>query len=389
MSERRGPVSSAPRPGVLTVRRVESRRDLTRFIGVPWSVCDRTLHAQWIPPLRIQVRGLLDGSNPIWKRMTRELLLAERDGHPVGRIAAIQNPAHNEFHADRVGFFGFFECREDPETAEALVDAAREWSASRGLERIRGPVSPSTNHECGLLVKGFGRHPLFLTPWNPPYYAGLLEGTGLHGVKELLAYPIPMGSGFELPASFFEQAERARRTSGLTFRDVNLSDVDGELERIWEIYQAAWEPNWGFVPMTREEFFHLGRELKPLLIPQFAFLAEVRGEPVGVLLIVPDFNRILKEIPSGRLLPFGFLKLLLGKSRLRTGRLMALGIKKEHRSRGIFALFAAEAFRRGRAYGAVMAEASWIVEDNEPMTRPLERLGLRPYRRWRIYEGAA
>ena len=129
-------VSSAPRPGVLSVRRVETRRDLARFIEVPWSVYDRTLHAQWVPPLRIQVRSLLDGSNPIWKRMTRELLLAERDGHSVGRIAAIQNPAHNEFHADRVGFFGFFECREDPETAEALVVVDRLTISPEGRDRL-------------------------------------------------------------------------------------------------------------------------------------------------------------------------------------------------------------------------------------------------------------
>ncbi|MSR23223.1 MAG: N-acetyltransferase [Gemmatimonadetes bacterium] len=374
-------------PGALVVRPIESRRDLSRFVGVPWAVYDPNEYPQWVPPLRVQVRGLLDGTNPIWKRMARQLFLAERGGKPIGRIAAIENPAHNEFHGDRIGFFGFFECREDSEAAAALVTAAADWIRDRGLDRIRGPVSPSTNHECGVLVKGFGRHPLFLTPWNPPYYGELLEAAGLEGVKDLLAYPIPLGSDFQLPDSFFEQAERARRASGLTFRDLDLSDADTELERIWEVYHSAWEPNWGFVPMSKEEFFHLGRELKPLLIPRFAFLAEVGGEPAGFLLIVPDFNRILKEIPDGRLFPLGIVKLLLGKRRLRTGRLMALGIRKEFRTRGIFALFAAEAFRRGREYGAVMAEASWILEDNEAMRRPLERLGLSPYRRWRIYQG--
>jgi hypothetical protein len=381
-------VGSSASDGGLVVRPVEGRRDLGRFIAVPWSVYDPAVHTQWVPPLRIQVKGLLDGTNPIWKRMERGLFLAERAGRPVGRIAAIRNPAHNEFHHDRVGFFGFFESKEDPEAARALVDAARGWLRERGLDRIRGPVSPSTNHECGLLVKGFGRHPLFLTPWNPRYYGDLLEGADLAKVKDLVGYPIPFGEGFDLPEALYEQAERARSASGLTFRDLNLSDVEGELERIWEIYHSAWEPNWGFVPMTKEEFFFLGRELKPLLIPQFAFLAEVGGEPAGCMLIVPDFNRIFKEIPNGRLFPFGLLKLILGKKKLRTGRVMALDIKKEYRTRGIFALFLGEAFRRGRAYGAIMAEASWILEDNEPMNRPLLRLGLKPYRTWRIYEGA-
>jgi len=335
------------------------------------------------------VRGLLDtGRNPIWREGTLQLFLAERRGRPVGRIAAIENRTHNRFHGDRVGFFGFFECVEDQEVADALIQAARGWLRDRGLAAIRGPVNPSTNHDCGLLVRGFRFPPMFLTPWNPRYYPTLVEGTGLSPVRDLLGYFIPMDpERFQLPESVERQARRAREREGMTFRDLKLGRWREEVELLWEVYNQAWERNWGFVPYSREEFLYTAQDLKRLLRPEFAFVAEVEGEAAGFMLIMPDYNRILETIPGGRLLPTGLPKLLLGKKRLLTGRLMALGVKPRYRRSSIFPLFAWEAMRRGRAIGALGAEASWILEDNEAMNAPLRGMGLRPYRRWRIYEG--
>jgi GNAT superfamily N-acetyltransferase len=365
-----------------------SGSDFRQFIDLPWRVHAGVDGSRWIPPLRLMVRESLDTRrNPFWRNADRELFLARRGRSVVGRIVAVENRSHNEFHRDRVGFYGFFECFEDDEAAAALFDAAERWLASRGLETMRGPVSPSTNHECGLLVRGFRWEPTFLTPWNPRYYARLHENAGLHPVRDLLAYFIPMaGDRFRLPESYEAHASRALERSGLTFRDMDFDDYDAEIERWWELYNTAWELNWGFVPMTREEFLFMGKELKPLLIRQFAFVAEHEGKIAGFMLIVPDFNQIFKRIPSGRLLPTGVFKLLLGKSRLRSGRIILLGVKPEYRGRSIYELFAWEAVRRGREYGAVGAEASWILEDNDQMNRPLVRMGLKPYRRWRIYE---
>lgn len=367
---------------------VRSKRDFKRFIDLPWQIYDPKTYPKWVPPLRLMVEdGLDEKKNPFYKRAARELFLAVRDGRVVGRIAAIENRAHNEFHSDRVGFFGFFEVMEDQEAATALFGAAAEWLAGRGLDVMRGPMSPSTNHEAGLLVRGFRWQPTIMTAWNPRYYADMCEGAGLVKAKDLLAYFIPMGDErFALPERFEQHATRALSRTNLVFRDVDLKKFPRELEICWDVYNSAWERNWGFVPMTKEEFVYMAKEMKALLIPQFAFVAEIDGKPAGFMLVLPDFNHVFKQIPNGKLLPTGIFKLLLGKRKLRSGRIILLGVKPEFRSRSIFQLFAHELFRRGKAYGAVGAEASWILEDNAQLIRPMEALGAREYRRWRIYE---
>jgi hypothetical protein len=336
------------------------------------------------------VRDLLDTkSNPFYAKADRGLFVARRNGKLVGRIAAIANRAHNDFHQDRVGFFGFFEAINDGEVARALFGAARSWLTGRGLTAIRGPMNPSTNHDCGLLVDGFDQHPQFLTPWNPPYYEALIRSEGFVVVKDLLGYWLPYGEpGYALPPKLEAVSRRAAERARLTFRDLEQSRFWDEVERCWEIYNAAWEQNWGFVPMSRDEFFHMAKSLKPLLIPQFAFLAEVNGMPAGFMLSTPDFNLVFKRIRNGRLFPFGIAKILFGKSRIRTGRVIALGIKKEFRTSSVLPVFMYEAARRAIAYGSPGAEASWVLEENQAMRQPIETIGGRVYRRWRIFERA-
>lgn len=368
---------------------VSSSRDLRLFVDLPWRIYNPTDHPQWVPPLRIAVRDALNvKANPFYKDADRELFLARRDGEVVGRIAAIENRAHNAFHDDRVGFFGFFECIDDQEAANALLKAAEGWLRARGLDTMRGPVNPSTNHECGMLVRGFRWHPMIMTTWNPRYYPTLIENAGFAKAKDLLAYFFPMQGerAFELPERVKSMAERALGGRRLTFRDLDLKDFSAEVERCWEIYNDAWEPNWGFVPMSKESFKHEAQILKYIVFPQFTFMAEVNGEPAGFMIIVPDFHHAFKAVGNGRLLPTGIFKILAAKKRLRTGRIMILGAKEEFRKRGIFALFAAEMFRRGKEFGAVGAEASWILEDNEKLNKPLESMGAKEYRRWRLYD---
>jgi GNAT superfamily N-acetyltransferase len=368
---------------------VASSRQLRQFIDVPWRIYNATDHPQWVPPLRIAVADALNTrSNPFYKTADRELFLALRDGKPVGRIAAIENRAHNEFHQDRVGFFGFFECADDQEAAGALFAAAEAWLRGRGLDTMRGPMNPSTNHECGMLVRGFRWHPMIMTTWNPRYYPTLVENAGFAKAKDLLAYFFPMEGerAFEMPERVKAVAQRALAGKQLTFRDLDLKNFKAEVDRCWEIYNDAWEPNWGFVPMSKESFFHEAQVLKYIVFPQFTFMAEVNGEPAGFMIIVPDFHHAFKAVGNGRLFPTGLFKLLAAKKRLRTGRIMILGARAEYRNRGIFALFANEMFRRGREFGAIGAEASWILEDNEKLNKPLEAMGAKEYRRWRIYE---
>ena len=373
----------------LEILPVNSSRDLRRFIDLPWRIYNQADHPQWVPPLRIAVRDALDHkSNPFYRTADRQLFLAMRNGNAVGRIAAIENRAHNEFHNDRVGFFGFFECREDQEAADALFSTAEGWLRARGLDTMRGPMNPSTNHECGLLVGGFQWHPMIMTTWNPPYYASLMENAGFTKAKDLLAYFFPAEGprAFQLPDRVRRLAERALRGKTLTFRELDLKNFAPEVDRCWEIYNSAWESNWGFFPMSRESFLHEAQVLKYIVNPRFALMVEVNGEPAGFLIIVPDFHHAYKAIGNGRLLPTGLFKLLRAKPRLRTGRIMILGVKAEYRQRGIFALFVDAMFKRAKEHGLIGAEASWILEDNDKLNRPLAALGAEEYRRWRIYD---
>ena len=333
--------------------------------------------------------GLDTKKNPFYKRAAREMFLAVRDDRVVGRIAAIENKSHNEFHEDRVGFFGFFEAFNDQEAANALFNAAGEWLAARGLDTMRGPMSPSTNHEVGLLVSGYEHDPTIMTAWNPSYYHELCVGAGFVKAKDLLAYQLPMRDpNFDLPERFSQHAKRAITRSNLVFRDIELKKFMSELELCWDIYNAAWEKNWGFIPMSKEEFIYMAKEMKALIVPQFAFMAEIDGVPAGFMLVLPDFNQIFKRIPNGKLLPTGLFKLLLGKKSLKGFRVLLLGVKPEFRSRSIFQLFVHEVFRRGRAYGATDVELSWILEDNHLMTQPMEAIKAPEYRRWRVYDRA-
>jgi GNAT superfamily N-acetyltransferase len=249
-------------------------------------------------------------------------------------------------------------------------------------------MNPSTNHECGMLVRGFRWHPMIMTTWNPRYYPTLVENAGFAKAKDLLAYFFPMQGehAFEMPERVTALAERAMRGKQLTFRELDFKHFDKDVERAWDIYNGAWEDNWGFFPMSRESFVHEAQVLKYILFPEFTFMAEVDGEPAGFMIIVPDYHHAYKAIGNGRLLPTGLFKLLAAKKKLRTGRVMILGAKPEYRRRGIFALFAAEMFRRGKEVGGIAAEASWILEDNEKLTKPLEAMGAKEYRRWRIYD---
>jgi hypothetical protein len=367
---------------------VTTRRDLRRFVDLPWRLFDRKRFPQWVPPLRATVYDALDrGKNPFYADADRELFLALREGAVVGRIAAIENRAHNRFHGDRVGFWGFFDTIDDQAVADALFEAAAGWLRARGLDVMRGPMNPSTNYECGLLIDGFEHRPSFMTSWNPPYYATLCDRAKLDKAKDLLAYHLPMADqSWSLPPAFERLAERAVEKSRVVFRDLDLRRFEQELEICWDVYNAAWERNWGFVPMSKAEFIHTARDMKPLINPRYAFAAEVDGRTVAFMLAVPDYSGVLQRIGNGRLFPTGALRLLFGKRGIHDWRVMALGLRRDFRARGILPLFAWEAFRRGREAGERSAEASWILEDNEPMNRAMVAMQTRIYRRWRVYD---
>ena len=372
----------------IKIREVSGKKGTDEFIDVMWKIYDQKRFPQWVPPLRMSVYENLDTvKNPFFKRAEMQLFIAEKDGKPVGRIAAIENRGHNEFHNEKTGFYGFFESIEDQEVANLLFETAETWIKSRGLTKMQGPMNPSTNHECGLLVRGQSQHPTIMTTWNPKYYEELHDRYGLSKAKDLVAYIIAREKNAGLPEKVVSYVKRLRaQNSRVTFRDFNVKDFENEVERCFEIYNSAWEKNWGFFPMTREEFKFAAKDMKMILDPRMAFIAEVDGKPAGFMLALPDLNHVFKRIPNGRLFPTGIFKLLIGKKMVKQTRIVTLGVKPEFRGSGIFALFTFEAFERAHKYGYLAGEASWILEDNVAMNKPWTDLGAPLYRRWRIYE---
>lgn len=373
----------------LVVHEVTARRDREAFIDFPFRLYQPDVFPNWVAPLRVSVRDVLSPSHPFWRTAACALYLARRDGLVVGRIAAIENRAHNTFHGDQTGFFGFFECVDDQAVADALFASAGEWLRRRGLRAMLGPMNPGTNYECGLLVEGFARRPQFMTAWNPPYYDVLCRQAGLTKAKDLFGFWFSVeGATYEPPEYLRRLVEHTRGRGRVTFRDVDMAHYDRDVDLCWEMYNDAWERNWGFVPMTREEFLHSAKDLKPLLARGFSFIASVDGEPAGFCLALPDYNETLQHHRSGRLLPFGLLRLLWHRNRWKGLRVFALGVRRTSRSRGVLALFAHELMRRGRASGRSGAEASWLLEDNTMIVKPMRAMGATHTMTWRLYEQA-
>jgi hypothetical protein len=301
----------------------------------------------------------------------------------AGRIAAIRNHAHEAFHGESAGFFGFFECGDDPQAAAALLDAVREFLRGRGLRIMRGPVNPSTNEECGVLVEGFDTDPMVMMTHNPPYYDALLKQCGLGKAKDLLAFILDADN---IP----ERVERGvriarKRNKDITVRPMNMKKFEDEVEAFRTVYNGAWERNWGFVPMTDAEVTHMAKQLRPVVDPVLIRFAEREGRPVAFALALPDMNAAVKHA-NGRLFPLGLLKILRHARRNRRARVLALGVLGPYRKTGLDMIMYYDLFKAGLDKGYRQAEFSWILEDNLPMIRPIESMGARRYKTYRIYE---
>ena len=326
--------------------------------------------------------------NPFFEHAEAEYFLAERDGTVVGRIAAISNRLHNETHDDRVGFFGFFECIRDQAVADALFAAAAEWCRSKGHDVLRGPASFSVNDECGLLVDGFQYPPALMMPHNPPSYVELVERAGFAKAKDLWVYQGGSEEGYvPVPERLARGTELIRQRLGITIRPLDLSRFDEEVETVKRIYNAAWEKNWGFVPMTDHEIDHLAAQFKPVVLPDLVPFVEKDGKVIAFALALPDLNVVLASNRSGRLFPV-ILKLLwkLKTNRLHRLRITLLGVLPEYRGKGIDAVLYHWIWTRGGMLNYSWGEAGWILEDNPAMNAGLVKMGFTVYKTYRLLD---
>ena len=365
----------------MEIKTVSSPEQLKAFVDFPFLLYKN--HPYWVGELKADTLHLLDEKNPFWLEASRALFMAYEGEKPLGRILALVNRAHNEYHHENIGFFGFFDCVNDKHVAAALFNAAEQWLQAQGVDKMRGPANPSSNHVYGLLVEGFESDPAIMMPYNFAYYADLLESAGLQKAKDLLAFHRTRDDVFS--ERFLKVCARCERAKGITLRRLNLRKIDEEAEIIRRIYNAAWAQNWGFVPLTAREMADTVHALKPILRPEGTCVLEENGVAAGFYICIPNMNRVLKVLNGSLKNPWRVLKALWTWKHIKDARLIMLGVLPEFRKRGLDLILIKHIITHGVAVWDE-AELSWVLEDNAAMIRGIDECGCHPTKRYRVYE---
>ena len=368
----------------IKIVKVDSRKALNDFIRLPWSLYIED--PMWVPPLLIERRMHLSPKNPYFEHAEFCFWIAYRNGQPVGRISAQIDRLHIERYQDATGFFGMIEAEDKRPTFSSLLDTAESWLRDQGMQRIGGPYNLSINQELGLLVEGFDSPPSVMMGHARPYYAARIEENGYQKEKDLLAYIV--NSDFTMTAAAQRIANRTK--DRIHIRKLQKSKFVSELEIIRDIFNDAWSQNWNFVPFTNAEFEHLGKDLKMLADEELVKIAEVDGEPAAFIVVLPNINEVIRDL-NGRLLPFGWLKMLwrLKVKYPKSARIPLMGVRRRYHDSLMGAALAfgviASVQQPGQKRGLKEAELSWILEDNLRMRDILESIGGRVYKTYRIY----
>jgi hypothetical protein len=371
--------------GLEIVHLLRTARNIYRFLKVSYGIYQDDPH--WVAPILLDVKKVFTEKNPLFEHAEMELWIARRDGQDVGRIMGLIDEHRYRKLDEQVAFFGFFESVNDTRVSRELFAAVRKWAQQNGMKQLLGPMNPTTNDECGLLIEGFDSSPVFMMTYNPRYYVELIETEGFRKAKDLLAFHIDLAT---LPMDRLHRiAEQVKNRNGqVSFRPILRRTLQRDLAKVKEIYNAAWQDNWGFVPMTEAEVDFLAARLKPLLVQGLMWIAERGTEPVGFLLALPDYNITFKPMLGRLLTPkaLACIPYLLGWKRHAATRVLTLGVKEAYRQKGLESALLIEGLRVGFNNGVRESEASWILEDNVMMCRMLETIGGRVYKKYRIYE---
>ncbi len=365
-----------------TITYVASKDEKKTFIEFPYSHYENDKF--WVAPLLIEQKKLLDpNKNPFYNNAEIALFNVSFNDKHAGRIAAIIDHRYNKFHNTKTGFFGFFECIDQQSTADLLFKVAEDWLREKGMNTIMGPSNPGMMDELGILVEGFDKYPTILMPYHKDYYDKIIQKAGYKKEMDLLAYLVTQDSVDH------ERANRAmeivkKRLPGISIRKINLRKIKDEVKIIREIFNSAWSKNWGFIPLSKEEFDNLASDLKSIVDNDFAHIAEIDGEPIAFSIALPDYNQIFRNM-NGRLFPTGLFKILWNRKKINKVRTALMGVIPEYQGRGIDALLHREAINSGLKNGIFSSEVGWILENNVQMVRVAEKLGGTIDKRYRIY----
>jgi len=365
----------------IEVTPVLNKKELMQFIKFPWKIFKN--NKVWVPPLIGEMKKFLSpGHNPFFNHSEVELFCARKNGEVVGRIAAILNTRHIKVHKEKLGFFGFYDTIPEYAVSQALFDTVRVWLHGRKLKVMRGPANFSQNDSCGLLVDGFQYPPVVMMPYNPEYYKEHVENYGFKKAMDLYAWRI---LDPKIPERLLKGVKAVQKNPSINVRKIDMKKFDDEVKIIRDLYNSAWELNWGFVPMTDEEFNHLAKNLKQIVDPDLVLIGEVNGLPAGFSLALPDINEAIIKT-NGRLFPFGLIKLLWYSRKIKGIRVIVMGVKKEFRKIGVDTLFYYKTFQEAVRNGYRYGELSWILENNFLMNKVLENIGAEIYKTYRMYD---
>jgi hypothetical protein len=368
----------------LTVKAVETRAERKEFLRLPWQIYAQDVN--WIPPLRANQAELVGyRRHPFYERNRVQTFLAARDGQICGRIAAILNYEHIRRHQEPRGFFGFFECADDAEVAKGLFDAARQWLADHEAPLIRGPVNPSLNYECGLLVEGFDTPPTFMMTYNKPYYERLILDYGFQLAQNLYAFEghVDMLANLDVKLDFV--INEATRRFNITLRQLDTSRFGQEVRMFLDIYNRSLGGTWGFTPLSEAEVDYMSRALRRLIVPELTAVAEVDGRPIAAVFGLLDYNPRIKKI-DGKLFPFGFLRLLYNRRAIKRVRLLSTNVLPEYQRWGVGLVAMARLVPDVLQWGIQEAEFSWVLESNHLSYKTLKRGGAKQTKTYRIYD---
>lgn len=374
----------------LTVNEANSAADISAFLEYPYTLYNNI--PAWRPPLRFERKEQLSQvKNPGAAILDRQLFLARRGEHIVGRVAAFINPVHQDYHGDDAGHFGYFDCEENAETGAALLHAAENWLSARGAKKMIGPASHSVNEECGLLVDGFEHPPVLMMPFGRSDYQDMIENRGFKKATDMLAFWADTHGGFPRSKVAVAMKDWAEKQPELSFRKMKRGDFESEVRLAMNIFNDAWSENWGFVPFSEDQIKHMAAEMKPLIYRDGFRVAMLNGEPIAYIWMIPNLNEAIRDI-DGRLFPFGWAKLVwrLKLAGVKTSRIPLMGLKKEHQKTrlGVAAVakICEDVFADARKRGFTHCELSWILEDNKSMIRICEQVGAEAYKTYRMYE---
>ncbi len=366
----------------LEIVEVVDRSLRRQFIELPWTVFPP--ESNYVPPLRMDFARLIDPArHPFWEFSKQSLYLAVRNGHPVGRIAAIVDGRYNAYHKEKMGIWGFFDCLDDQEAARGLFQAAEQWARGQGMDFIRGPLNPSTNYEVGLLIEGYEHFPALMMPWNFPYYRELVEANGYVKEKDLLS--LRLSRSDPLTPKIERLAQRVRRKTNITIRPLSRKNYLSDVRLLVDIYHDAWSENWGFVPLSDNEITEMAKNLKRAMEPDLIFFINYEDEPVGVGMVLPDFNPMLKQL-NGGLSISGLIKYLFRHKNVTGARALMGGVKKKVRNLGLPVVifdYLNQLLRKDNRMNYF--EMGWNLEDNDAINKLELAVGAHVRTRYRVF----